>query len=471
VAKRTPAEYKAGRPRFYPSQRRAFPQFQLRPQWWNWTGLKRSIDQRLVAQGPEELSQEKVTGLRFFWLDGVFASFSDNIIVSFIGVFVLAYGATNGQIGLTTAIANLFAVLALFPGAAASDKSPNRKRLVLVTGGGIGRLFIIPLAVLPFFGLGAQTAIWVIILINAVRSFMGSYANPAWTGIVADLVPADRRGRYFSERSFTMGIAALVVTSLGGVMIRRLNGVGGAEFFGFQTAWFAAFAFGVLSTISFSRIPDRRPAATGEKTEMKPLRVVLRGHPIFVAFLFGALVWNLSIQTAAPFFNIFLINELGGTVQTVGLTAGLTSVAGLVGLLVFGRRSDRKGSLSVIRESGAVIPLLPIAWSLATETWHVYLIVAVAGFAWAGYNLANFNLLLELAPPEARARSVALYQTVVFAAAVVGPLLGGVLIDLLSYRTVFLATGIGRLVGIGLFLCLIQAHKSRQAEGGGTTAA
>ena len=464
MAKRVPENRTPGdrtdRPRFVPSPRRSFPQFQLRPQWWNWTGLKRSIDQRVAKQGEATLSTDSVTGLRYFWLDGIFASLSDNILVSFIGVFVLAYGATNGQIGAMTAIANLFAVLALFPGASATDRSRNRKRLVLVTGGGIGRAFIIALAVLPLLGIGAQAAIWTIILINAVRSFMGSYANPAWTGIVADLVPADRRGRYFSERSFTMGIAALVVTSLGGVLIRQLNGAGGREFLGFQAAWVFAFAFGVLSTIAFSRIPDRGSAERQDPTQMKPLRAVLRGHPRFVAFLVGALVWNLSIQTAAPFFNIFLINELGGTVQTVGLTAGLTSVTGLVGLLFFGRRSDRKGSLSVIRESGILIPLLPVAWGFATATWHVYVIVAFAGFAWAGYNLANFNLLLELSPPEARARSVALYQTVVFTSAVAGPLLGGVLIDLISYRPVFMATGAGRLVGIVLFFLLIRSGKN-----------
>ena len=49
---------------------------------------------------------------------------------------------------------------------------------------------------------------------------------------------------------------------------------------------------------------------------------------------------------------------------------------------------------------------------------------------------------------------MALYQTVVFASAVVGPLLGGWLADTLGFRVIFGASGTGRLLGILLFVWL-----------------
>jgi MFS family permease len=79
---------------------------------------------------------------------------------------------------------------------------------------------------------------------------------------------------------------------------------------------------------------------------------------------------------------------------------------------------------------------------------------AYAGLVWAGYNLANFALLLELTPASHRPQAVALYQTVVFASAVAGPLLGGWLADTFGFRVVFGTSGAGRLIGIALYVWL-----------------
>ena len=44
---------------------------------------------------------------------------------------------------------------------------------------------------------------------------MGNFANPAWTALVAEIVPEFVRGRYFSLRNLTMGMATLVFATAG----------------------------------------------------------------------------------------------------------------------------------------------------------------------------------------------------------------------------------------------------------------
>jgi MFS family permease len=104
--------------------------------------------------------------------------------------------------------------------------------------------------------------------------------------------------------------------------------------------------------------------------------------------------------------------------------------------------------------TGRLIPAIPTAWIWVTASWQVGVLEAYAGLVWAGYNLANFALLLELTPASHRPRAVALYQTVVFASAVVGPLLGGWLADAFGFHVIFGASGAGRLVGILLYVWL-----------------
>jgi hypothetical protein len=77
---------------------------QLRPQHWNWTTVLRPLDENLTRFAPQPAPLALVRNLRFFWLDGLFASISEHFYLGFIPLYALAYGATTGQVGLLTAV-------------------------------------------------------------------------------------------------------------------------------------------------------------------------------------------------------------------------------------------------------------------------------------------------------------------------------------------------------------------------------
>ena len=62
-----------------------------------------------------------VKRLRWFWLDGLFATISANFYGGFVGLFALAFGASNAQVGQLTAVGSLCGLVALFPGARAIE--------------------------------------------------------------------------------------------------------------------------------------------------------------------------------------------------------------------------------------------------------------------------------------------------------------------------------------------------------------
>ncbi|GAB4564278.1 MAG: MFS transporter [Anaerolineae bacterium] len=414
---------------------------------------------------PQALPRDRLLGLRYFWLDSLFAAISDNFYVNFVALFALAYGATRGQIGLLTAAANLMGALAFFPGAWAVDRYGRRKPVVLFSGAFVGRLAFLLLAALPLFIPRPEWAIWGILVLHAMRSFMGNFANPAWTALVADLVPSFMRGRYLSSRNIAMGVAALVVAPVAGWMISTLNGRYDLRYLGYQAVFLMAFVFGMLSMYCFWRIPEPPARGTGAHGHsLRALWEVAQARPGFVGLVASAFVWNLAIQVAAPFFNIYLVEGLGGTASTVGTAAGVSSLFSLGGQRLFGRLLDRRGAWWVQRLTGFMIPLLPFAWMVINRPWQVYFITAFGGLSWAGYNLSNFTLLLDLTPDDDRPQAVALYQTVVFMSAVIGPLLGGYLAQSLGYKPVFGISGVGRLVGMLLFLWLAMGRAAKMGE-------
>lgn len=448
--------------------RRLSANVQLRPQRWNWELIMRPLDHSVERQAQQPLQTRQLLGLRYFWLDGLFSATAEAFFLNFIPLFAVAYGASNGQVGWIAAIGNLMGALALFPGAQAVEKVGSRRSIVVWTGGGVARAAILTLALAPLlFPDNGRAAILMILLLNGIRAFAGNFANPAWTAMVADLVPDFMRGRYFSGRNVAMGAATLLLTPLAGWIIAHGNGVGPGDFFGYQVAFVLAFALGMVATLSFGRIPEpQEPAEQAAPAQARDgvWRSAARS-PGFLGFVISAFIWNVALHTAGPFFNVYLIKELGGTTATVGMAAAVTSLFSLLSQPYWGRFLDRRGSIRMQNIAGYGIIVLPALWIVATAPWHVYLINAVGGLMWAGFNLANFNLLLELTPNGQRHRAVALYQTVVFGAAFIGPLLGGYLADAAGFYAIFGLSSLGRLVAMLVLVFLSSRPALRAGKG------
>lgn len=450
-------------------QRRITAVDHLHPQRWNWQIITKPLDTSLERGAEHPVTPQTRLGLRYLWLQGLFNAISDNFYLSFIPLFALAYGASAGQIGWLTATANLLGALALFPGARAIEYVGQRKPIVAWTSGGVGRLALLALACLPLFGFSPLVAILAIISLNGLRAFMDNFANPAWTALVADIVPDSMRGPYFSHRNIAMSLAALIIIPLAGWFIKMGNGYSEFPLLGYQIIFFLAFTIGLFGTLTFQRIPEPPPSAqTTVKHQRGDLRKAVKKSPGFLGFVISAFVWNMAVQIAAPFFSVFLVNHLHASPAMVGILAGVASLSALVGLRLFSRLVDKKGSLWVQGLTGVLIFPLPLLWMGVTAPWHVLFIDIFAGMLWAGYSLANFNLLLELSPTEQRPRAVALYQTAVFGSAMLGPLLGGYLVDLFSFHLIFGISSIGRLLGVATFVWftvrVIAKRKAMQAQ-------
>ena len=290
-----------------------------------------------------------------------------------------------------------------------------------------------------------------------MSALMGSVATPAGTTLAADLVPPDTRGRYFALRNAAMTAVGAGASVLAGWTVRSLNAWTSDGLAGYRTAFSIAFACGMLATACFSRIPEPPAHRTPRLTRrVRDVVAMARRNPGFAWLAASSAFWGLAVNTAAPYFNVYLVTKLGGNAAVVGVGAGITALAGLAGLLVFGRMADRKGSRSVLVLTGLVIPLMPALWALVRMPWHSWLINIPAGFFWAGYNLASFNLLLEMSPPGDREAGVAVYQTLVAASAIGGPLLGAWLAGLIGYVPMFTITGAGRLAATLLFIALVR---------------
>lgn len=397
-----------------------------------------------VTQFPQALQNS----LRWYYLDGVLAASQEAINATYLTLYVLALGATSSQIGLMTSLASLGAMLLLLPGAILAERAPSRKWVVVLSGGGITRLAILGLAILPFFANG-PSAVVVAILLKIVMDSFANLANPAWTTLTADLVPIAMRGRFFGNRNMVMSAASMLVTLLAGQIITA----SASPLQGYQIVYGLAILFGAGATYCFAHINEAsferaaRPNQPSDAYNLAALIQTLRGDRTFLAFCAAQMVWNFSLAVVGPFFTVFQADVLKSTPFIIGIQAILSSLAGLPALPLFGRLNDRWGARKLAIVTGFIIPFLPLLWTLVSSPWHPLPINILGGVLWAGYGLANFNLMLSITDPQKRARYTAIFQLSVMFSAALGAAVGGFIIQHVGYLTIFILSGCGRLVG------------------------
>lgn len=392
--------------------------------------------------------------LRRFWFDGLFASASDAIILNYLTLYLLALGASSGQIGLMSSLSSLSATLMLLPGAMLVEKYGQRKWIAVASGGITSRVMLILLVFTPALASG-PSLVYAAIAFSIIRDAFGNLALPAWIALTSDIVPIARRGRYFASRNIIMSLASILVTIVAGALITRVG-----QPLGYQVALGFAFAFGIISVYFFSRLQEPQTTLLVKPAtsySLKELFSPLLNQRAFLDFCLVAAFWNFSLNIAGPFFSVYMSKGLLLTPAIIGLVGTISNISGLPSQRFLGPLTDRLGARKVQMVLGFIIPLLPFAWVFVNQAWQIAAINVLGGFAWAGYSLASFNLLLELTPDDQRARASAIYQIIVSLSLAAGAAVGGIVVSEIGFKAVFLISAIGRWIAAFMFARKVQS--------------
>lgn len=430
-------------------------------QYSAWWGRSRSAFIKLATGGDWVLAHTASTrrSLVWFWCDGMFASASDNIVGTYLVIYILALGATQSQIGIMSSLSSLVAALTLLPGAMLVERI-GRRRAIVLSGGGWNRLALLFMALIPFV-IHTPWVVFLIIGLSITRDAGGNISFPAWMAMTGDLVPFEGRGRFFSSRNFIMGVSGIIVTLLAGLLITDMHSPTG-----YQISLLAACALGGMSIFSFSHIIDK-PKAIPYPQVQPPLALgaLLRDmatHRDFIFFAGTTALWNFSLNIAGPFFTVFLVKNLHADASMVALTTVASSVASILTQRRWGELNDRWGARKLTMICGLLIPVVPLMWVFATAAWNVIIINLFSGLLWSGYNLGAFNYLLLVTPEDRRARYSAIYQIVVTLSLALGAALGSLVITDVGFHAVFVASSAGRLLAALIFVWLITRPLMRR---------
>lgn len=376
--------------------------------------------------------------LRYRNLDGIFTKVMDTLTGGpFLAGLALALGASTFQIGLIAAIPFLSKVM-FIPAIWVVERF-RRRRLICVVCSTVGRPLLLLVALGPFF-LSPTLALWGLMGGLALFSLWTTVGQLAWNAWMRDLLPDRIRGRVFSKRLWLMGVTGMGLSLLGALVVDGVSQSGAEKWMPLTTLFGVGALAGLVGIFFLYRIPEVPTPKTEGFSLLKALCQPFASRG-FKRLIFFSGTWSFATNLALPFITVYMLSVLGLPFVLVMVFTMGSQLANLAFLNIWGRLADRFGNKAVLYLCTPVFSLSLLLWTFTVydQQWVslslIALIHVMNGMATAGIDIANDNLLYQLAP---RRQSTAYFASAALTnsmAAGVAPVLGGVLGSVLSEHT------------------------------------
>ena len=380
--------------------------------------------------------------LIYSYIDGIFASIMLGLRDTFVVPFALALGAVTSQIGLLSSIPNLVASVAQIKAPDVTDWARSRKKIINISVL-IQALLFLPILLVPFT-VGAGR-VELVIFFYMLHLAFGNFGAPAWGSLIAEYIPASKRGKYFGFRNKTLGFITVASAFGGGYLLNAFRG--DAIFIGYAILFVIALAARLISWHYLNKMyePPFRVIDEAKFTFIEFIRKIRTSN--FTRFVFYVASMLFCVNLAGPFFSVYMLRDLRMNYPTYTLVVMASTITTIVVMDRWGRNADIFGNIKVMRLCSFFIPLVPMLWLFSHNVVYLVIIQVIAGFFWSGFNMAVSNFVYDAVTPPKRTRCIAYFNVIngiaVFFGATIGGYIAQFLPNLFGYKliTLFVLSG------------------------------
>jgi MFS family permease len=402
--------------------------------------------------------------IRFSYAQMMFnAVFAASTGGMFLIGFAIQLGADNVLLGLMITLPQFFVVFQ-FLAAWLIERGISRRRLTIAFA------FVTPLcwlliATLPLLGAnwGRGARFGMLIGVMTLVTLAAQFAANARASWVGELIPAERRGRFFGYCTMFAGIVGALFAIGEG---RFLDAIRARGLTAFTALFFFGSLFGLLTAALNVPQPDCPLPNSGQPISPRQvLRDMVRNRPFITLALVHAVIAFGGI--AGPFNPAYCLRDVGVSFFGLGLLNAVGVTASLLMGPVWGKLVDRFGCRPILILGLLIMAPCSAVW-LAIPPGHpqrAYWLLPwtnfIAGSGGAALGVAISTMMYKLSKPEGRSIQFAAYSTFVGVLSAPMPLLGGWLVSKLTaagyaidLRLTFLAWSVFMFAAAGIALRL-----------------
>ncbi|MHA2252322.1 MAG: MFS transporter [Candidatus Kariarchaeaceae archaeon] len=362
-----------------------------------------------------ELHQENLKGKKrssnlLFYAIQSFLLFAQNLSYQFLPIFARKLGASERQMGLLTAVQNVFSTF--FSPFWGRKSDLYGRKLFLMLGGFIAFASAIIMAL-------AQNPVQIIVAVG-INAFGLSILMPAWNGAIADYTTGKTRGGFFGKM---VGVGYLYITIALTAYALASPHLPMSEISQYRLIiWLSVLNFSLVVLFSWVLIDLRNP---NKKNQSGSVFIPLK-DPTFRRFLSIILCWWFFMSLAWSYFPTVLADIIDASIAQIAWLGIIATIVQSLSSYYLGSWIDRAGARKTLIVGFLPFSVVPFVFAFSTEWWHVIPAQLIAGIG-IGFGFTALNTyILNIAGEERAGNYMGAYLLAWGIVTFIGSLLGGV---------------------------------------------
>ncbi|HEX9162276.1 MAG TPA: MFS transporter [Thermoanaerobaculia bacterium] len=362
-------------------------------------------------------------------------SLGESLWRKFLPKYLQALGAPIRAVGLFGSAEDFLDGVYQYPGGWLGDHLGRRKALLL----------FVALALVGY-AMYAVARSWPWALVALVFALAwSSMASPTLFAVVGDALPKNRRAIGFTVQAILRRIPIVIAPIIGGIVIARAGLLRGMHMLFLVTIGLAAVTLAVVARVSIPRV-------AGDPTNV---RGVWQSFPSPLRWLLFSDVFIRTCEGLVDEFSvIYAMNIIHVTAPQYGVLISVQTITAIVVYIPAAKIADRIGRKPFVIATFLAFSAFPLAIA-ASSTFHAAIGAFVIGGLREIGEPSRKALIVDLAQPALRARTVGLYYLIRSVAIAPAAFIGGLLWEQRPELPFVVALFVG-LAGTALFAMTVS---------------
>lgn len=320
-------------------------------------------------------------------------------------------------------------------------ETPWGKRRPFILFGGI----IASLAVI-FIPL-SRIYILTLLILTILYISLNSYISPVFA-FIPDIVPENQRGQAASVYGVLRGVGTLLGFALGGYLWRFdiFKPFLATGLIILITALITVVGTANYDVISGDSVPNEERA---EWRNLKRYFKSLTKYPAAMSFFCAQSLWWAAFGVAIPFFTLFAKNVLGISISSSTSILTAFGIITIVAMIPVGKLGDWLDHRQVMGVGLSILGVSAFFGYFVQSLAQVYLMMIFCAVGVSALTTLPFAFIAQVSPEGRKAEFYGLDNISISAPQIIALLLGGILIDYVGYRIIFL------IASVAVFLSII----------------